>query len=103
MSTGDELPTDDAAPVGPGDHIADPVRRRRAQVQRWVTLAQRVGYSLYGVTAVLFVVGFPTGFPGWLVSAMTVTLVGGSLVLGPAIVLGYAVKAAERDDREHGR
>jgi hypothetical protein len=27
----------------------------------------------------------------------------GSLVLAPAIVLGYAVRAAERDDREQGR
>ena len=30
-------------------------------------------------------------------------LVAGSLLLAPAIVLGYAVRAAERDDREHGR
>jgi hypothetical protein len=27
----------------------------------------------------------------------------GSLVLAPAIVAGYGVKAADRDDREHGR
>jgi hypothetical protein len=27
----------------------------------------------------------------------------GSIVLAPAIVFGYAVKAAERDDREQGR
>ena len=26
----------------------------------------------------------------------------GSVLLAPAIVLGYAVKAAERDDRERG-
>jgi hypothetical protein len=29
--------------------------------------------------------------------------VAGSLLLAPAIILGYAVRAAERDDREHGR
>jgi len=29
-------------------------------------------------------------------------LVIGSLLLAPSIVLGYAVKAAERDDRERG-
>ena len=27
----------------------------------------------------------------------------GSLLLAPSIVLGYGIKAAERDDREHGR
>ena len=31
------------------------------------------------------------------------SLVVGSIVLAPAIVFGYAVKAAERDDREQGR
>ena len=30
-------------------------------------------------------------------------LIVGTILLAPAIVLGYAVKAAERDDREHGR
>jgi hypothetical protein len=37
------------------------------------------------------------------VSAIVVTsMIVGSLLLAPAIVLGYAVKAAERDDRERG-
>jgi hypothetical protein len=30
-------------------------------------------------------------------------LAAGSLTLAPAIVFGYAVKAAEREDRESGR
>ncbi|MEY3112082.1 MAG: hypothetical protein RIT23_1213, partial [Actinomycetota bacterium] len=29
-------------------------------------------------------------------------LIVGSILLAPAIVLGYAIKAAERDDRERG-
>ena len=33
---------------------------------------------------------------------ITVCLVVGSILLAPAIVLGYAVKAAEREDRERG-
>jgi hypothetical protein len=37
-----------------------------------------------------------------MVTAITVCLVAGSILLAPAIVLGYAVKAAERDDRERG-
>ena len=33
---------------------------------------------------------------------MTACLVGGSIVLAPAIVAGYAARAAEREDRERG-
>jgi hypothetical protein len=37
------------------------------------------------------------------VSAIVVaSMIIGSMLLAPAIVLGYAVKAAERDDRERG-
>jgi hypothetical protein len=48
---------------------------------------------------VAFVVGFATGFPDWTVTTATAGLVIGSILLAPAIVLGYAVKAAEREDR----
>ena len=45
---------------------------------------------------------FAFGFNGVLVTLVTISLVVGSILLAPAIVLGYAVKAAERDDRERG-
>ncbi len=80
----------------------DPVRDRRARIARLVALGQRTGYSLFGGAIVLFVVGFATGFDGIVGSTIVGCLVGGSLVLAPAIVFGYAVKAAERDDRERG-
>ena len=48
----------------------------------------------------LFVVGFAAGFDGWIGTTIVGCLVVGSLVLAPAIVFGYAVKAAEREDRE---
>jgi hypothetical protein len=52
---------------------------------------------------VAFVVAFIVGFsPGW-VTFILVCMVVGSIFLAPAIVAGYAVKAADRDDREHGR
>jgi hypothetical protein len=31
-----------------------------------------------------------------------VTLIAGCVLLAPAIILGYAVRAAEREDRERG-
>jgi len=80
----------------------DPVLARRARIARWVSLGQRVGYSLFLVAIVLFVIGFVAGFDGWVGTTIVGCLIGGSLVLAPAIVFGYAVKAAEREDRERG-
>ena len=80
----------------------DPVLARRARIARWVEVGQRAGYALFGVAIVGFVAGFATGFHGWVRTAIVTALVVGSLVLAPAIVFGYAVKAAERDDRQRG-
>jgi hypothetical protein len=81
----------------------DPVRQRRARVARAVTIGQRIGYALFGLAVVAFVVGFAVGFTTGVVRAIELCLLVGSLVLAPSIVLAYAVKAAERDDLEHGR
>ena len=80
----------------------DPVRARRARIARLVEVGQRVGYALFGVAIVAFVYGFVAGFDGIVGPSITLCLVVGSLVLAPAIVFGYAVKAAERDDRARG-
>ena len=81
---------------------ADPVRARRVRIARGVELAQRVGYGLFGLAVIGFVVGFAVGFDGAFVAFVVTCLLLGSVVLAPAIVLGYAVKAAEREDRERG-
>jgi hypothetical protein len=78
----------------------DPVLARRARVAKLTENGQRVGYALFGLAIVLFVVAALTTFNGALVAGITACLAVGSLVLAPAIVFGYAVKAAEREDRE---
>ena len=65
-------------------------------------LANRIGYLLFATAIVLFVMAFAFGFNSTMVALITISLVAGSVLLAPAIVLGYAVKAAERDDRERG-
>ncbi len=80
----------------------DPVRARRQQVAKWTLIANRVGYLLFGVAIAVFFIGFAIGFTGALVAIVVGTMIVGSLLLAPAIVLGYAVKAAEREDRERG-
>ncbi|MFM8602162.1 MAG: hypothetical protein ACKORY_12180 [Actinomycetota bacterium] len=80
----------------------DPVRARRAQVAKWTLLANRVGYLFIALAMAAFVMAFVLGFKGPLVTLVTVSLIAGSVLLAPSIVLGYAVKAAEREDRENG-
>jgi hypothetical protein len=78
----------------------DPVQRRRHVIARWTALANRLGYSLYGIAIVIFIVGFLTAWNEGFTIGVTVSLVLGSLLLAPAIVLGYAIKAAEREEKE---
>jgi hypothetical protein len=85
------------------DYSNDPVRMRRAQIARAASTAQRVGYFLFAIAVVMFFVGFFAGFTGGLVTAIVILMAIGSALLAPAIVAGYAVKAAERDDLENGR
>lgn len=81
----------------------DPVLARRRRISRLCDLGQRTGYGLFGLAMVLFVAGAVSGFDDGIVTAIVVTMVIGSAVLAPAIVFGYAVRAAEREDREQGR
>jgi hypothetical protein len=80
----------------------DPVRARRARIASWTRRANRVGYLLFAIAIVLFVVAFVGGFTSTMSTLIITSMVIGSILLAPAIVLGYAVKAAERDDRERG-
>jgi hypothetical protein len=84
----------------PLEPTGDPVLARRRNLARWVKRAQRVGYGLLGVFCVLVAIGFPTGFPPWLTTSAVVAIIAGSALLAPAIVLGYGLKAADREDRE---
>jgi len=77
----------------------DPVLVRRAAVQRWCDLGQRVGYLCFAASVVLFVIGFIVQFPSWIVTLIIVVMVVGSAVLLPAIIFGYAAKAADKEDR----
>jgi hypothetical protein len=83
--------------------VTDPVLARRARIAKLTELGKRVGYGLFALAIVLFFVGFVGGYSDPLVAVIVGSLGVGSVVLAPAIVFGYAVKAAEREDRELGR
>jgi uncharacterized membrane protein YidH (DUF202 family) len=65
-------------------------------------MANRLGYLCFGVAIVTFVIGFIVSFNAAVSTVVVTSMIIGSILLAPAIVLGYAVKAAERDDRERG-
>lgn len=76
--------------------------QRRRRISTWVSLGQRLGYGIFGIAIAIFAVGLFIGF-GSLGPVIIGLIFIGSLVLAPAIVFGYAVRAADRDDREAGR
>lgn len=65
-------------------------------------MANRVGYLCFAISMVVFAVALATSFNSLASTVVITGLIVGSILLAPAIVLGYAVKAAERDDRERG-
>lgn len=82
---------------------ADPVRAQRARWQAWANGGQRVGYSLIGIAIAAFLYGLVVDFTDTTTWIVGVTLALATLTLAPAMVVGYAVKAAEREDRAQGR
>jgi hypothetical protein len=82
---------------------SDPIIVRRRRIQRLAEIGQRVGYALFGLAIVVFFVGFVSGLDDVHVTIIVAAMVVGSAFLAPAIVAGYAVKAADREDRQHGR
>jgi len=81
----------------------DPILVQRAKALRIANLGQRIGYLLYGIAIIVFLIGLMTDFNGTVSAIVTFGVIAGSVVLAPAILAGYAVKAAVRDDLEHGR
>ena len=86
--------------IGPvTEPTTDPVLVRRAHIARAVAIGQRLGYALFGLATVTFFYGLAAGYTPGLVRIIVGSLLVGSAVLAPAIVFGYAVKAAEREDQ----
>ncbi len=77
----------------------DPVAARRVRIARLVKVAQRVGYGALLVAIVAFGIGALSDFPTWAVTLTIVALVSGIVILPIPIVLGYGVRAAEREER----
>ena len=78
----------------------DPVLVARARIAGWVSTGIRTGSGLFILASVLFFAGMIFGFTGVLTAAITFCLIVGSAILAPSIIFSYAVKAANRADRD---
>ncbi|MDQ1446164.1 MAG: hypothetical protein QOI20_2628 [Acidimicrobiaceae bacterium] len=80
----------------------DPVLRQRARVATLVSWGMRAGYGFLAIAVIVFVIGAVGRFTPLLTSVVTLAMAGCTLTLAPSIVFAYAVRAAEREDREQG-
>jgi hypothetical protein len=78
----------------------DPILQRRARIRHVVAVAQRFGYGAMLLAIAFFAIGAATNFPGWTVVATVTALIVSIAVLPVPIVLGYGVRAADREDRQ---
>jgi len=81
---------------------SDPVLLRRARIASRVQLAKRIGYTALLVAIVAFGIAIATSFSGPAVALALVGLAIAFVVLPIPIVLGYGVRAAEREERGGG-
>jgi hypothetical protein len=81
----------------------DPVLRRRARVARLVQIAQRVGYGCLLLAIVVFGIAAATSFPHWAVAVCIAALIAACVILPVPIILGYGVRAAQRDEDRAAR
>ena len=76
----------------------DPIMIRRRQFARFADTGKRLGYLLFLTAMVAFFVALIAGFTDTWMWIVIGCLLAGSALLLPAIIIGYAVKAAYRDD-----
>lgn len=79
--------------------MTDPVLERRERIRLLVKLGKRFGYGLFLVAIVGFFAALVTGPTALLVGVVVGSIAVGSLLLAPAIVFGYGIAAAEREER----
>ncbi|MFN8051888.1 MAG: hypothetical protein U0Q22_10650 [Acidimicrobiales bacterium] len=80
------------------DTETDPVLARRAQIAHWCDLAKRGGYTAVLIAMIVFVVGFVTEFRPVITTTIIACIVVSAVLLVPALIFGYGVKAAQRED-----
>ena len=79
----------------------DPILVKRALISNWAKRATNFGYSLFGASMIAVLWGVIVDFTPNTSRVATISLISGCIVLAPAILVQYSVKAAVRDEREN--
>ena len=76
----------------------DPVILRRNRIDHYNKIASRSGYGMWVISMVTFFVGLGSFFTESMHFVSGVTLIIGSIILAPSIVVKYGIRAARRED-----
>ena len=77
----------------------DPILRSRERARSLANLGKRCGYGCFGAAVIVFLFHYYIEGSSVLTSITVALLIIGSLILAPAIILGYAANAADREDQ----
>ena len=77
----------------------DPILRSRERARSLANLGKRCGYGCFGAAVIVFLFHYYIESSSVLTSITVALLIIGSLILAPAIILGYAANAADREDQ----
>ncbi len=80
----------------------DPVLEKREAIRSKVILFKRIGYTLMAISIVAFFICLVTEWPAWLTMISMVSFATSCVILPLPIIFGYAIKAAEKEDRKMG-
>ncbi|HZQ29239.1 MAG TPA: hypothetical protein VFA94_16205 [Acidimicrobiales bacterium] len=83
--------------------MTDPILARRARVARLAATGKQVGYGLLLLAVATFVWGAVAGFSTAVTAVFAAAMALCTVILAPAIVFAYGVRAAEREDRGEQR
>ena len=73
---------------------------RRQQASLIANTGRKIGYSIFLLSLIIFAFGLTVEFNNLVAKTLTVLLLAGSVVLAPSILLHYAVRGAEREEKE---
>lgn len=76
----------------------DPIVAKRERIDRLNKIGSRTGYALYAISTVTFFVGLRADYASVMHLVSGVSLVVGSVILAPSIVITYGIRAARRED-----
>lgn len=80
----------------------DPVLTEREKIRSRVKLGKRIGYGLMTISIVTMFLCVPLHWPAYLTITSMVSFTLSCIILPLPIIFGYAIKAAEKEDRKMG-